>query len=67
MDQKKSDRKTFFSDNDHKVYVMGQKNTFSDHFFSEEELSEEEQVIKKSGNNGGRSYQKNSDHKNSYS
>ena len=45
LDQKKSDR-FFFSDNDHKLYLMGQKNTFSDHFFSEEGLSEE-QLIRK--------------------
>ena len=51
MDQKKNDRKTFFSDNDHKLYLMGQKNTFLDHFFSEEALSEEE-LIRKSGKNG---------------
>ena len=36
----------FFSDNDHKLKVMGQKNTFSDHFFSEEVLSEEQLVRK---------------------
>ena len=39
--------KVFFL-NDHKLYLMGQKNTFSDHFFSEEALSEE-QLIRKSG------------------
>ena len=39
MDQKKT---LFFSDNDHKLYLMGQKNTVSDHFFSEEALSEEQ-------------------------
>ena len=54
MDQKKNDRKTFFSDNDHKLYLMGQKNTFLDHFFSEEALSEEE-LIRKSGKNQGAS------------
>ena len=31
-----------------KLYLMGQKNKFSDDFFSEEALSEE-QLIKKSG------------------
>ena len=40
--------KLFFSDNDHKLYLMGQKNTFSDHFFPEEGHSEE-QLIRKSG------------------
>ena len=34
---------------------MGQKNTFSDYFFSEKALSEE-QLIRKFGKNGGRSY-----------
>ena len=38
----------FFSDHDHIIYLMGQENTFSDHFFSEEALSEE-QLIKKCG------------------
>ena len=55
----------FSSDNDHKIYLMGQKNTFSDHFFSEEGLSEE-QLIRKSGKLGGISYQKKSGQKNSW-
>ena len=46
MDHKKSDRKTFFSDDDHKLYLTGQKKTFWDRFYSEEALSEE-QLIKK--------------------
>ena len=50
---RRSDRKTIFSDNDHKLYFMGQENTLSDHFFSEEALSEE-QLIRKTGQNGGR-------------
>ena len=48
MDQKRSDRNLKNSDNDHKLYLMGQKNTFSDHFFSEEALSEE-QLFRKFG------------------
>ena len=39
--RKKVIENLFFSDNDHKLYLMGQKNTFSDHFFSKEALSEE--------------------------
>ena len=42
--------KNFFSDNDHKLYLMDQKNTLLDHFFPEEALSEE-QLIRKSGKN----------------
>ena len=49
LDQKKSDPKLFFY-NDHELYLMGQKNTFSDYSFSEERLSEE-QLIRKSGKN----------------
>ena len=41
MDQKKV-IDFFFSDNDHKLYLIGQKKTFWDHFFSEEALSEEQ-------------------------
>ena len=37
MDEKKSNRFFFFfSDIDHKLYLTDQKNTFWDHFFSEE-------------------------------
>ena len=43
---------------------MGQINTFLDHLFSEEALSED-QLVRKFEKNGGRSYQKKSDQKNS--
>ena len=61
MDQKKSDRKTFFlvKTINSTWYLMGQKNTFSDNFFPEEALSEE-QLIRKSGKKRGISYHKNS-------
>ena len=65
MDEKKSNRfYLFFSDIDHKLYLTDQKNTYWDHFFSEEGLSEE-QLIRKYGKNGGRNYSKKSDQKNS--
>ena len=64
MDKKKGDRKLFFNDNDQKLQVMGQINTFSDHLFSEEALSEE-QLVRNFEKNGGRSYQKKCDQKNS--
>ena len=32
-DQEKVIKKLFFSDNNDKLYLMGQKNTFSNHFF----------------------------------
>ena len=56
IDKKKSDGKPFCCDNDHKLKVIVQKKTFSDHFFLEEALSEE-QLVRKFGKNG-RSYQK---------
>ena len=65
MDQKKGDRKLFFSDNDHKLYLTygSEKHVVFGSLFLEEALSEE-QLIRKSGINGGRSYQKKSDQKN---
>ena len=42
---------------------MGQKKTFSDHFFSEEALSEEQLVRKFGKKNGGKTLRKKLDEK----
>ena len=44
MDQKKSDRKTFFSDNDHKLYLTGQKKSA---FGGAVDKKTDEEVIRK--------------------